>query len=149
MFANVIIGTHQQLNKDGDGSLFLRRALRGNAVFSTLSAGVLVAGSSVLGPWLGIPTLALVVVGLGLLPFALFLERNVRRSEVDPGEARLAVAGDVAWVVGSVALLLFDPIGLTTAGQVAVIAVALVVADFAVLQAIGLGRLRRMAAAIA
>ena len=49
----------------------------------------------------------------------------------------------VVWVVGSVALVAFDPLGLTLAGRVAVIGIALCVADFALLQALGLGRLRR------
>jgi hypothetical protein len=46
-------------------------------------------------------------------------------------------------VVGSVALVALDPLGLTLAGRVAVIVIALCVADFALLQALGLGRLRR------
>jgi hypothetical protein len=65
------------------------------------------------------------------------------RTPIHEPEARLAVGADIAWVVGSVALVAFDPLGLTLAGRVAVIVIALCVADFALLQALGLGRLRR------
>jgi hypothetical protein len=125
----------------------LRTALRANAAFSALSGLVLAAGSGVLGPWLGIPQATLVVVGVALLPWALLLHRSAARPAPSTAEARLAVAGDLAWVAGSAAVLLLDPIGLTTAGKVAVVVVALLVADFAVWQAIGLGRLRHAAGA--
>ncbi len=125
----------------------LRTALWANAVFSALSGAVLAAGSGVLGPWLGIPPAVLVGVGLALLPWAFLLHRNAGRPEPSRAEARLAVAGDVMWVLGSVAVLVLDPLGLTAAGKVAVVVVALMVADFAIWQSIGLGRLRRTAAA--
>lgn len=125
----------------------LRTALRANAIFSALCGAVLAAGSGVLGPWLGIPPTALVVVGVGLLPWAFLLYRNAGRPAPSLPEARLAVAGDVIWVVGSAVLLVLDPLGFTTAGKVAIVVIALLVADFAIWQSIGLGRLRRAAAA--
>ena len=125
----------------------LRTALRANAICSALSGVTLAAGSGVLGPWLGIPPATLVVVGLALLPWAVLLHRNAGRPELNAAEARLAVAGDLMWVVGSAAVLLLDPIGFTTAGKVVVAVVALMVADFAIWQSIGLGRLRRAATA--
>jgi hypothetical protein len=126
-----------------DPSRLLRLALRANAGFSTVSGLVLAVAAPVLGPWLGIPPLGLAVVGLGLLPFAWLLFRNAARTPINEAEARLAVGADVAWVLGSVALVAVDPLGLTLAGRVAVVAIALCVADFALLQALGLGRLRR------
>ena len=124
-----------------DPSRLLRLALRANACFSAVSGLVLAAAAPALGPWLGIPPLALAVVGLGLLPFAWLLFRNAARSPLSESEARLAVGADVAWVIGSAALVAFDPLGLTLAGRVAVVVIALCVADFALLQALGLGRL--------
>jgi hypothetical protein len=126
-----------------DPSRPLRLALRANATFSTVSGSVLAAGAPFLGPWLGIPPLALAAVGLVLLPFAWLLFRNAARTPISQPEARLAVGADVAWVVGSAALLTCDPLGLSQAGRVAVVVVALCVAHFALLQALGLGRLRR------
>jgi hypothetical protein len=125
----------------------LRTALRANAVFSALCGAVLAAGSGVLGPWLGIPSTALVGVGVGLLPWAFLLYRNAGRPEPSLAEARLAVAGDVMWVVGSAVVLVLDPLGFSTAGKVAIAVIALVVADFAIWQSIGLGRLRLSATA--
>ena len=130
-----------------DSSRSLRLALRANAAFSTLSGLALAVGAPVLGPWLGIPPPTLAVVGLGLLPFAWLLFRNAARTPISQPEARLAVGADVAWVVGSAALLAFDPLGLSPAGRVVVVVVALCVADFALLQALGLGRLGRAPAA--
>jgi len=126
-----------------DPSRLLRLALRANAAFSTVSGLVLAVTAPLLGPWLGIPPLGLAVVGLGLLPFAWLLFRNAVRTPIHEPEARLAVGADIAWVMGSVALVAFDPLGLALAGRVAVIVIALCVADFALLQALGLGRLRR------
>jgi hypothetical protein len=127
-----------------DPSRLLRLTLRANASFSTVSGLVLAVAAPFLGPWLGIPPLALAVVGLGLLPFAWLLFRNAARTPINEFEARFAVGADVAWVVGSAALIAFDPLGLTLAGRVAVVVIALCVADFALLQAVGLGRLRRV-----
>lgn len=127
--------------------LLLRRALRGNALFSTVSGLALAAGAFAIGPRIGVePSWIVLLVGLGLLPFAFDLFTNAARQRVDLARAKTAIAGDVAWVVGSIAVILIDPTGLTTAGVVTIAIVAAVVADFAMLQWLGL---RRAAAAYA
>ena len=118
----------------------LRRALRGNAVFSTLCGIILLAAAGPLGPALGVPALALRIVGVSLLPFALGLWRNAGRPEVQRGEAWFAVALDSAWVVGSAALILGNLWPFTAAGKWGVIGVADVVLLCAILQTIGLAR---------
>ena len=118
----------------------LRRALRGNALFSALSGLTLLVAAGPLAPVLGVPGLALRVVGAVLLPFAVGLWLNARRATVVRAEAWLAVALDLAWVGGSVALIGAELWPLETAGVVAVIAVAAVVLGFAGLQALGLVR---------
>ena len=56
------------------------------------------------------------------------------------GWARLIFAGDLAWVAGSV-LVLALPAAWTTAGIAGIVVVALIVADLAILEYLGLRRL--------
>ncbi len=118
----------------------LRGALRANAAFSTLCGAILVVLGGVLDPVLGVPALALRLVGASLLPFAVSLWMNARRAEVSRREAWLAVGLDLAWVAGSAALILGELWPLTTAGRWAVIGVAEVVLLWALLQTAGLVR---------
>lgn len=113
-----------------------------NAGFSTLCGLILLLAGGALEPELGAPALALRAVGLLLLPFALGLGLNARRATPRRGEAWLAVALDLGWVLGSVLLILGELWPLTVAGRWSVIGVAGVVALFAVLQALGLRRAR-------
>ncbi len=121
-------------------NLFLRRVLLANASFSTFSAAVLIAGGAWLAPLLGIAFGILAGVGIGLLVFAAGLWRAARAREFDRGEARKALAADVAWVVASVVLLVWNPSPLTAAGWWGVAVVADLVAVFAALQLYGLYR---------
>ena len=122
-------------------SFMLRRALRANALFSAVSGTALATASYAIGPRIGVePSWIVLLVGLGLLPFALDLFANARREIVDLSRVKMAMAGDMAWVAGSIAVIFIDPTGLTTAGIVTISTVAAVVADFALLQWIGLRR---------
>ncbi|MEM7311386.1 MAG: hypothetical protein AAF682_32275 [Planctomycetota bacterium] len=123
-----------------DRFLLLRRALLGNAAFSTACGLLLALGGGALAPVFGAPALALRAVGLVLLPFAYGLWQNARRAEVHRAEAWTAVVLDAGWVAGSAALVALELWPLTFAGTWAVVAVADVVLLFAVLQALGLRR---------
>ena len=125
-------------------SNLLRRALQGNAVFSTLSGAAFILGAKPIAAFLGpVPPAALVVVGLGLIGFAIMLTRNSMRDAINHTEAGLAVAGDLLWVLGSGAAVLYaNALGLTRGGMWAVILVADVVLLFAILQFLGLRKLR-------
>lgn len=118
----------------------LRRALLANATFSTLCGTTLLLGAGALAPLLGVPALALRLVGATLLPFAWGLWQNARRPDLRRGEAWLAVGLDLGWVAGSAALLLGELWPLEPAGRWAVIAVGDVVLLCALLQAAGLLR---------
>ncbi len=119
----------------------LKWALRANALFSAASGLVLVSGSYLIAPRLGIdPSWTLLIVGLGLLPFAVDLFINSGKGGIDISKVKVAVAGDIAWIAGSVAVIVIDPTGLTTVGVGTVGAVAAVVGNFAILQWIGLKR---------
>lgn len=123
----------------------LRVALLANAGFSTLCGLTLLLAGGALEPVLGAPALALRVVGLLLLPFALGLGLNACRATPRRSEAWLAVALDLVWVLGSVLLILGELWPLTVAGRWSVIGVAEVVALFALLQTLGLRRTRAAA----
>lgn len=118
---------------------FLRLALRGNATFSTLTgvASIFFAGS--LASWMGVPAPALLVaLGVGLVGFASFLFWFASRPEVATSLAWGVVGADLAWVAGTVPLVLADV--LTGPGDWLAIAIAEGVLLFAVLQAIGIRR---------
>lgn len=119
--------------------LDLAAALKANGLFSIASGIVLIAAAGPLGEVTGLPSPALRIVGLGLVPYAVLLYRWSRRRPLRRSEAWTAIAGDIGWVLGSIVLA--ATVTMKTAGLVAVIAVAVIVADFAVAQILGLRRL--------
>ena len=62
------------------------------------------------------------------------------RETLPEGWARVIFAGDIAWVAGS-ALVLALPAAWTTAGIAGIVVLALIVADLAILEYLGLRRL--------
>ena len=127
----------------------LRRTLWGNAVFSVISGAALVAFAT---PFARLATeapltvmgldLALVfeLLGLGVVAFGAICAWAASRETLPRSWAQLIFAADIAWVVGS-ALVLMLPAAWTTAGIAGIAVVALIVADLAVLQYLGLRRL--------
>ena len=127
----------------------LRRTLWGNAVFSVISGAVLVAFAT---PFALLATeapvsvmgldLALVfeLLGLGVVAFGAICAWAASRETLPRSWAQVIFAADIAWVVGS-ALVLMLPAAWTTAGIVGIAVVALIVADLAVLEYLGLRRL--------
>ena len=123
----------------------LRNALRGNSLFSTLSGVSFVLAAGQIAEFLGVsPDAAVLIalIGVGLLGFATILFWNAARQTMDLTLAIAAIAGDVLWVLGSFVLLLVDPFGFTTAGHWAILIIADAVAVFAILQFVGLRRVR-------
>jgi hypothetical protein len=127
----------------------LRRTLWGNAIFSSLSGAVLTIFA---GPFAGIaahePTTGLgldleiifELLGLGVIAFGMLCAWIASRQTMPTGWARVIFAADLAWVLGSV-LVLALPAAWTTAGVVGIVVVALIVADLAILEYLGLRRL--------
>jgi hypothetical protein len=119
-------------------------ALRGNAAFSTLSAVVfLVAADAIAGFLKILPAQQVMVVGVQLALFAVWLWWLSRRPVVPRWQVWLIIALDVLWVGGSFQIVLASPPTLTVGGKWAIGMVADVVALFAVLQFLGLRRLQR------
>ncbi len=127
----------------------LRRTLWGNAVFSVVSGALLAIFA---GPFasaaahrpvdvLGLDlAVVLDLLGLGVIAFGALCAWVASRETLPQGWARLIFAADLAWVAGSV-LVLALPASWTTAGIAGIVVVALIVADLAVLEYLGLRRL--------
>ena len=124
-----------------DHSRFLRRSLQLDGVASGLCGALLLLAAQPISTLLGLSTsgVARVVGGL-LVVYAAALLWNAHRPIVSRGEALLAVALNAAWVLGSLVVVVDGP--LTLIGNAAVAAVAAAVLGFAVLEVLGLRRLR-------
>ena len=130
----------------------LRRTLWGNAAFSVVSGATLAvlagpfaraatdAPVSVLGLDLAI---LFELLGVGVVAFGALCAWIASRPELPQGLARFIFAADLAWVAGSV-LVLALPASWTTAGIAGIVVLAVIVADLAILEYLGL---RKMSAA--
>ncbi|MBM3516847.1 MAG: hypothetical protein FJX56_02960 [Alphaproteobacteria bacterium] len=131
-----------------DRTRFLRRALRGNALFSGISGLAAAAFAGLLAEFMGIGwPVIFVVLGIGLIAFAGYLWWRTSRPTIDLGEAWTIVALDTAWVAGSAVLLLAAPTLLSPAGEWVVALTAVAVADIALIEYLGIRGARRAAAA--
>ncbi len=121
----------------------LRTALRGNGVFSAVSGAMMVVASRPLAEFIGLawPS-ALLIMGVLTLLYALDLFWFTSRETINMTFAWLTIILDVAWVVASVVLLLADPLGFTVAGKWFIGLMAEAVALFAVVQWLGVRRLK-------
>jgi len=127
----------------------LRRTLWSNAVFSVISGAVLVAFAT---PFARLATeapvsllgldLAIVfeLLGVGVIAFGALCGWAASREALPRGLAQVIFIADIAWVVAS-ALVLMLPAAWTGIGIAGIVVVALVVADLAVLEYVGLRRL--------
>lgn len=123
----------------------LRNAMRSNALFSTVSGLTLVLAAERLSSLIGVPSKWILIgIGLALIGFAIGLFLNARKGQLNIAEAGVAVALDFAWVAGSAVLLSASV--LTPSGDALVTAVGAVVLLLAVLQLLGLQRIKLLGA---
>lgn len=128
----------------------LRRAMQADALVSGVSGLLLALLPGSLGALIGFSRPEyLVLVGLGLIAYAIWLIFCARRREVNLWAGRAAVVLNGLWVAGSIALLLGAPGLFNTLGQWLIGIVAAVVADFAWVQYLGLRRSARAPSAVA
>ena len=125
-------------------SLWLRRALQADAIFSGASAVALTLGAAPLAPWLNLPEALLRETGLFLIAYTLFVGWLGLRQSMAAAWAMLVNAGNAAWTLASVALLLSGMVAPNGLGVAAVLAQALVVGLLAELQYMGLRRSRAL-----
>ena len=128
------------------GSDLLMRGLKMNAVFSGLSAVVMLLAANWVAEQVGLPGPANVyAVAIFLLFFAAQLGNIVRTQTIRTWEIVAIIIGDLMWVVGSVVLGILYFQSFSTIGAVLVDVVALGVLIFAVIQMRGLRKYRRNA----
>ena len=121
-------------------SVLLRRALRGNGVFSTVSGIAFIAGAKPIAAAIGFDyPLAVGIIGASLLLFAAGVFRNAARERISRVEASLSVAGDLVWVIASGVIIALG--FLSTAGNWTVAVMADIVLVFAIFQFVGLRRI--------
>ena len=120
--------------------MLLKRTLLVNGVATAMTGLLALLGApwlpAVLGPTS--PRL-LAVIGIGLLGFAAVLIVQARRPRIERRVAWAIAVMDIAWVLGSLAVV---EVGvLTTLGNLIVAAVAAVVLVFAILEVRGIAAL--------
>jgi hypothetical protein len=129
-------------NSTKERQQLLRRALLANASFSTISGLVLVFAQRWVVRLLGLPEpINLISLGIGLLVFAAILVLFARKNPVKLLDAWIAVILDAAWVIGTYPLLFVVPF--STSGKWVVAIVAEVVMVFALVQWLGIRRIRK------
>ena len=120
----------------------LRKALTGNALFSAVSGAAILFVNRWLVKFLGLPeSVNLAILGASLIVFAAILWLNARRPKIKVTDAWIAVMMDAAWVVGSYALIFAVPFSI--GGRWIVALVAELVMAFAILQWLGIRRIRK------
>lgn len=122
-------------------SQLLKKTLLANALFSDLCGFILLLGASTIAPLIGFNSpIILAVIGLGLMGYGAWLFLNARRAVPSLAQAQIAVAADVAWVIGAAVVILLGV--LNTTGNWILAGVTDVVLCFAILQWVGIRRLQ-------
>ena len=113
----------------------LHTILRFNAAFSGVFGLVFLVFPGRFAGWLGIPsTAALTITALLLFSWEFYVFQLVREPVISPAKVWVVIAGDLAWVLGSVVLLLGSFLPLTAAGKWFVAIIADIVLVFAIVQ---------------
>ena len=121
-------------------SLFLRRAILADAVFSGASALLLTFGAGALAPWLSLPEALLRETGLFLIAYAALVGWLGTRQSMPKALVMIVIAGNAAWTIASIALLFSGAVTPNLLGEAAIAIQAIAVGAFAELQYIGLRR---------
>lgn len=119
-------------------SLFLRRAILADAIFSGISAVLLTLGAGMLAPWLSLPEALLREAGLFLIAYAALVGWLGTRQTMPKALVVIVVAGNAAWTLASIALLFSGWVNPNLLGEIMVAAQAIAVGAFAELQYVGL-----------
>ena len=128
-------------------SLFLRRALAADAIFSGAGAVIFTLGAGELAPLFDLPEALLLETGLFLIVYAAFVGWLGTRQSFPRILAGIVVVGNAAWTLASIALLFSGAVTPNLLGEAAVVAQAIATGIFAELQFIGLRRGSDMVAA--
>jgi hypothetical protein len=121
-------------------SLFLRRAIQADAIFSGVSALLLTFGAGELAALSNLPTGLLRETGLFLIAYAAVVGWLGSRQSMPKALVAIVIAGNVAWTVASIALLFSGAVTPNLLGEAFVAVQAIIVGVLAELQYIGLRR---------
>ena len=121
-------------------SAFLRRAIQADAIFSGVSAALLTFGAGGLAPLLNLPEALLRETGLFLVAYTALVGWLGTRQSMPKALVAIVIAGNAAWTLASIALLLTDAVTPNLLGEAAIAMQAIVVGVLAELQYIGLRR---------
>ena len=128
-------------------SIFLRRALAADAIFSGAGAVIFTLGAGELAPLFELPEALLRETGLFLIVYAAFVGWLGMRESMPRILVGLVVVGNAAWTLASIALLFSGEVTPNLFGEAVVAAQAIVVGALAELQFIGLRRSSDLVAA--
>ena len=121
-------------------SVFLRRAILADAVFSGVSAVLLTFAAGALAPWLNLPEALLRETGLFLIAYAALVGWLGTRQSMPKALVAIVIAGNAAWTLASIALLFSGAVTPNLLGEAFVAAQAIAVGALAELQYTGLRR---------
>jgi hypothetical protein len=113
----------------------LRAVLAVDAASGLAMGAAFAAASGPLSALLGLPQGLVLEVGILLLPFGLFIAWLASRPVPPAGLVKLLIGCNLAWVVGSVLLLLSGIVTPTAAGTAFVLAQAVALLVLAILEA--------------
>ena len=121
-------------------SVFLRRAILADAIFSGVSAVLLTFGAGALAPLLNLPEPLLLETGLFLIAYAALVGWLGTRQSMPKALVMIVIAGNAAWTLASIALLFSGAVTPNLLGEIFIAAQAVAVGALAELQYIGLRR---------
>ncbi len=121
-------------------SLFLRRAVQFDAVFSGASALLLSFGAGALAPLLNLPEALLRETGLFLIAYTALVGWLGTRSSMPAALVWIVIVGNAAWTLASTVLLFSGAVTPNLFGEAAVAMQAIAVGVIAELQFLGLRR---------
>ena len=121
-------------------SMFLRRAILADAIFSGVSAVLLTFGAGALALLLNLPEALLHESGLFLIAYAALVGWLGTRQSMPKALVVMVIAGNAAWTLASIALLFSGAVTPNLLGEAFVAIQAIAVGALAELQYIGLRR---------
>jgi hypothetical protein len=121
-------------------SLFLRRVLLADAIFSGLGALIFTFGAGELAPLCDLPEALLRETGIFLIAYTAFVSWLATCQAMPRILVGIVVIGNAAWTLASVALLFSGAVTPNLLGEVVVVAQAIATGTLAELQFIGLRR---------
>jgi hypothetical protein len=124
-----------------DPSMFLRRAIQADAIFSGAGALLMTFGAGALAPLLDLPEALLRESGLFLIAYTALVGWLGTRPIMPKVLVVIVIAGNAAWTLASIALLFSGAVTPNLLGEAFVVAQAIGTGVLAELQYIGLRKI--------